>query len=309
MQSIIILKLLEHVVLFLVSMAKSRKSKPKPSLLLCCFASFSHETNSMEESKFSWRRVRKKKSASKTVPLDGSLPDDNNERGAHRAHPRRKWRWKLFKSTWKSTSNTNQKPLMESQPPATNPQLPRQRPLMVPVTPNQTPPQTQNRERAQQNPENENGATRMASLQEEARGEISSTPAVLHTVSTPASKRGQSRPSSSMPRQSQTTLNRAVRSGNARKKYESYDPAFGLSAVLVTLVIMIVWGRLCAILCTSAWLYVFPRIRRTHGNDIIKNLNTESKDLDLDSEVYKKKVILKGLLERNHRARHENSGN
>lgn len=103
--------------------------------------------------------------------------------------------------------------------------------------------------------------------------------------------------SSSVPGQRQTTLNRA------------YDSAFGLSAVLLTLVILIVWGRLCAILCTSAWLYLFPRIRRASENDTIKNLSAVSKDLDLDSEVYKKKVILEGLLERNHRPRHGNSGN
>ena len=137
----------------------------------------------------------------------------------------------------------------------------------------------------------------MASPQDE---ESISTAVVSHSVSLPASKRRQSGLSSTLPR--------AVRSGKARI-YNSYDTAFGLSVVLVTLVILIVWGRLCAILCTSAWFYLFPRIRRVSENDIIKNMNKASNDLYLDSVVYKKKVILEGLLERNRRVRHENLGN
>ncbi|XP_028802781.1 uncharacterized protein LOC114757965 [Neltuma alba] len=286
-------------------MAKPHKSKPKSSLFLCCFGSFSHDETSIRESEFSWRRVRKK-SDSKTVPLDASLPDDK-ERRAHRVHSQ-KWRWKkLFRPTSKSRSN-NQKPLMKSQTPATNPQSPRQRPPVVPVTPDQTLPQTRQRERAKRNPENENGLSHVASPKEDAREESSSVPAVSHSVYLPASKRRQSHSSSSVPRQGQTTLNKAARSRNARRR-ESYDSALGLSAVLVTLVILAVWGRLCAILCTSAWLYLFPRMRRADENDAIKKLNADSNDLYLDSEFYKKKVILEGLLERNHRARHENPGN
>lgn len=141
------------------------------------------------------------------------------------------------------------------------------------------------REREQQNPTNEIGLIRVASPQDVAHEESISAPVV-----------------------SRSTLPRAVRSGKTRI-YNSYDTAFGLSVVLVTLVILIVWGRLCAILCTSAWFYLFPRIRRVSENDIIKNMNKASNDLYLDSVVYKKKVILEGLLERNRRVRHENLGN
>ncbi|MBA0877174.1 hypothetical protein Goshw_019892 [Gossypium schwendimanii] len=83
----------------------------------------------------------------------------------------------------------------------------------------------------------------------------------------------------------------------------------GMSVIVVTLIIMLVWGRLCAILCTSAWLYFCPRFRtRVNGNgsssggggggvESTQNLN----DSYLNSKEYKKKVVLEGLLHRNNR--------
>ncbi|XP_047150790.1 uncharacterized protein At5g23160-like [Vigna umbellata] len=81
------------------------------------------------------------------------------------------------------------------------------------------------------------------------------------------------------------------------------DGVFGMSVVVVTLVIMIFWGRLCAILCTSVWLYCAPRWGKIGGvNDDGNSKTTPSNEVDLDSEEYKKKVIMEGLLGRNHRA-------
>lgn len=82
----------------------------------------------------------------------------------------------------------------------------------------------------------------------------------------------------------------------------------GMSVIVVTLIIMLVWGRICAILCTSAWLYFCPRFRtRVKGNgssggggggvESTQNLN----DSYLNSKEYKKKVVLEGLLHRNNR--------
>ncbi|XWS63304.1 hypothetical protein CRYUN_Cryun06bG0083800 [Craigia yunnanensis] len=83
---------------------------------------------------------------------------------------------------------------------------------------------------------------------------------------------------------------------------EKLDPVMGMSIVLVTLIIMLLWGRLCAILCTSAWFYFFPCFRSTiNNNDITVKSTANSNDLDLNSKEYKKKVVLEGLLERNHR--------
>ncbi|KAK2453753.1 hypothetical protein QL285_001392 [Trifolium repens] len=114
---------------------------------------------------------------------------------------------------------------------------------------------------------------------------------------TPTRPKRQERRLSSSAIQNQTT------NKNARN---SYDPIIGMSVLVVTLVIMIFWGRFCAILCTSAWLYFIPRFTNSvvvgvdnHDDDDAK---MKSKNVvDLDSEEYKKKVIMEGLLGRNNR--------
>ncbi|XVF01782.1 hypothetical protein REPUB_Repub04eG0118900 [Reevesia pubescens] len=83
---------------------------------------------------------------------------------------------------------------------------------------------------------------------------------------------------------------------------EKFDPLMGMSIIMVTLIIMLLWGRLCAIFCTSAWFYFCPRFRTSiNNNESMDKSTANSNDLDLNSEEYKKKVVLEGLLERNHR--------
>lgn len=79
-----------------------------------------------------------------------------------------------------------------------------------------------------------------------------------------------------------------------------FDSAMGVSIIMVTLVIMLVWGRLCAILCTSAWFYFRSRYRTINNNNDTKS-TVNSDESDLNSKEYKKKIVLEGLLERNHR--------
>ncbi|XVF66994.1 hypothetical protein PTKIN_Ptkin10aG0084600 [Pterospermum kingtungense] len=78
---------------------------------------------------------------------------------------------------------------------------------------------------------------------------------------------------------------------------DKFDPLMGMSIIIVTLILMLLWGRLCAILCTSAWFYFCPLFRTT----IYNNDSPSKSSPDLNSEEYKKKVVLEGLLERNHR--------
>lgn len=78
-----------------------------------------------------------------------------------------------------------------------------------------------------------------------------------------------------------------------------FDPVVGMSIIVVTLIIMFIWGRLCAILCTSAWLYFVPRLRAIK-NDDAATMKIDG-DLDLNSQEYKKRVVLEGFLERDHR--------
>lgn len=63
--------------------------------------------------------------------------------------------------------------------------------------------------------------------------------------------------------------------------------------------IMLVWGRLCAILCTSAWCYVLPRVRDAAA--LAKRKRNGSDVGDLNSQSYKRKVVLDGFLGRQNR--------
>ncbi|KAK4750305.1 hypothetical protein SAY87_027754 [Trapa incisa] len=88
----------------------------------------------------------------------------------------------------------------------------------------------------------------------------------------------------------------------------SLDPLVGMSVMMVILIIMVLWGKVCAILCTSTWLYAIPRMRLIGDkSDGSKNSGQDRPEsdklvgLDIGSEEYKKKVVLGGLLERNRR--------
>lgn len=73
------------------------------------------------------------------------------------------------------------------------------------------------------------------------------------------------------------------------------DPIVGLIIMMGTLVIMLIWGKFCAVLCTCAWLYMVPRLRTK------ENFRLNSSSLDFESVEYKKKVVLEGLLQRDRR--------
>lgn len=88
-----------------------------------------------------------------------------------------------------------------------------------------------------------------------------------------------------------------------------FDPVIGISIILLTLIIMLMWGRMCAILCTSIWCYILPRLKEAATAVAVKRKRNGSGkaegmlfpgDLDLNSEAYKKKVVLEGFLVRQH---------
>lgn len=70
----------------------------------------------------------------------------------------------------------------------------------------------------------------------------------------------------------------------------SKDSLIGLSIMLTTLVIMGIWGKLCAILCMSAWFYCVPLLRMARDfNDVPRE---NDKRLHLASKLDKKKAVL-----------------
>uniref|UniRef100_A0A5B7BPZ6 Uncharacterized protein n=1 Tax=Davidia involucrata TaxID=16924 RepID=A0A5B7BPZ6_DAVIN len=74
----------------------------------------------------------------------------------------------------------------------------------------------------------------------------------------------------------------------------------GLCLVLITLFVTILWGRVFAILFTSVWLYFLPgRINFDRPSENMAKASPETES----SRDYKKRVIMEGLLGRNHHQR------
>ncbi|CAN1165022.1 Uncharacterized protein At5g23160 [Linum perenne] len=98
-----------------------------------------------------------------------------------------------------------------------------------------------------------------------------------------------------------------------RKKEErKLGSVVGISIITVTLVIMVVWGRLCAIVCMSGCLYFVPRLRTylsgvkvkvkpSRGRNSLDEYELGGYTPDLDSAEYKRRVVLEGFLDRNRR--------
>ncbi|OMO92638.1 hypothetical protein CCACVL1_06795 [Corchorus capsularis] len=69
--------------------------------------------------------------------------------------------------------------------------------------------------------------------------------------------------------------------------------------LLVSLAVTIFWGKICAILFTSIWLYFVPQQQQSAG--VIRNLESIKRSSEKKSrDYYKKKVIMEGLLDRTY---------
>ncbi|KAL5736170.1 hypothetical protein ACOSP7_030646 [Xanthoceras sorbifolium] len=126
----------------------------------------------------------------------------------------------------------------------------------------------------------------------------------LRSSSSVTSSSGCSSSISSNPRHRSERIN-SFRSNNSFEGKQNQDRGRGyyrsnicLCFLLISLFVLVFWGRVCAIVCTSTWLFFVPRRLSTSGNVLSsKNVVDYAK---FDSEKYKKKIIIEGLLERNH---------
>lgn len=83
---------------------------------------------------------------------------------------------------------------------------------------------------------------------------------------------------------------------------KALDSIVGMSVIVVILAIVLFWGKLCAIVCTAAWFYTIPRLRTAVDSNVTADNALESDVLNLNSDEHKKKVVLEGLLQRDHRS-------
>lgn len=76
----------------------------------------------------------------------------------------------------------------------------------------------------------------------------------------------------------------------------AYDPSVGATSLIITLFCLIFYGRLCAILFTSAWWYLLPMF--CQPSEMVNTNNNNSRVVDLQSSEYRKKALMDGLLGR-----------
>lgn len=87
----------------------------------------------------------------------------------------------------------------------------------------------------------------------------------------------------------------------AKKFIAMSEYIYGLSILAVTLTMMLVWGKLCTIVCTSAWFYLVQWLKRAreYGVSVDSGGNGSNRiHSNIVNEAYKKKVVLDGFLER-----------
>ncbi|KAG6650718.1 uncharacterized protein LOC122313842 [Carya illinoinensis] len=298
---------------------KSHQTKPKTTHFLCCYfgcSSWASEQGSVESLRndgkkinihwLSWSRlIQTKKSGTKTAPLESTLNEKSDPK----------------KEIPGSGSKPDKLTSMPQEAPVTDHKLPTQVPVLALVPLDQThealegsqettyeraaQKHVQHFERTDTCEEDMFQIWLSCGRKKEAIRPGYSHPgspktsktkplAVMsHSVSLPVSRHEKG----AIPISSSLTNSRAVSKNLDREKgsisTKKLDSAVGLSIVVVTLIIMLVWGRVCAILSTSAWLYFVPRL-------VEQNPNSHH-DQDYDSDEHKKKVVFEGFLERNHR--------
>ncbi|WOH09962.1 hypothetical protein DCAR_0729423 [Daucus carota subsp. sativus] len=81
------------------------------------------------------------------------------------------------------------------------------------------------------------------------------------------------------------------------KSRKCLNTNIGLSLIALSLLVLVVWGKICAILCTSTWLLLLSASFKKRG--AVKKSSDQLGREDVDSEEYKKRVIMEGLLDRN----------
>lgn len=115
---------------------------------------------------------------------------------------------------------------------------------------------------------------------------------ISHSVSLPPSKRKKS--------QAATTTDE-VNDDKLSQRHDQeinnnyFDSIIGMSILMVTLLIMLFWGKVCAIICTSAWFYFLPRFRPKNEAIVAGKNGGVAGDVDVNSDEYKKKVVLEGF--------------
>ncbi|XP_057460317.1 uncharacterized protein LOC130750858 [Actinidia eriantha] len=165
------------------------------------------------------------------------------------------------------------------------------------------------------NKENEKPKLRESSYAEDCRIDSNRWPSLNYSSSVTASTPMCSSRASSVTSNSRSS---SQRKGSFRENSESkqvdraisierervgYSSHVGLCLLLVSLLVLILWGKVCAIFCTSTCFFLVPRCIGKVGSAVNGGKSTvngvDSPEIDSESEAYKKRVIMEGFLQRN----------
>ncbi|KAI8012773.1 hypothetical protein LOK49_LG06G00642 [Camellia lanceoleosa] len=98
----------------------------------------------------------------------------------------------------------------------------------------------------------------------------------------------------SKPQASPVESKQVDRSISTKKVVENYSSNMVMLLLLLCLLVLILWGKVCAIVCTSTCFFLVPNNVKRVGSTI-KNVQSS----EIESEEHKKRVVMQGLLERN----------
>ncbi|KAK8648501.1 hypothetical protein V6N13_129252 [Hibiscus sabdariffa] len=92
--------------------------------------------------------------------------------------------------------------------------------------------------------------------------------------------------------------NKMVEKGNGKSRHGS-NIVF-CSLLLASLLVLVIWGKICAIFCTSTVLVFVNRWTKLIKRGPPDKFTVDLRVPEIDSKLYRKKIIMEGLLERNH---------
>ncbi|KAL6351048.1 hypothetical protein AAG906_031634 [Vitis piasezkii] len=274
---------------------------PKPTRKTSCFPTFSRfcgkfpikkscedpRSDNRKESRFgfSCSRFRVKKSAAKTVPVDASVPEKENR--DDEIQPEKQEKPENLRSTSQNSGACH----------GTQVVLEKTAKTRYGTAQSITPENRKHLDRL----DSSKGATCHKKRKLESKRSRLSQPSSPENVSATTSPAAPMARSDSFParrRQKQPAL-RFENSPRDGKLAGKADSVIAMTIIMVTLAMMVICGRLFAILFTSAWFYFVPYLRS--GSKSNESVNSDFDDRSSNSEEVKKKVILEGFLERNHR--------
>ncbi|ONK73699.1 uncharacterized protein A4U43_C04F34350 [Asparagus officinalis] len=178
--------------------------------------------------------------------------------------------------------------------------------VVVDVAESSTPSGKENKDRLQSQKAKRNKHKLKPQIQQQEQRLQARTNTVSQITSLPeiSFKYNSSRPRArSRPEPVQTTT-RTQETGSSKPELDRHaklDPTVGLLVLGITLATMLVCGRVCAVMCLCACFYVLPLLRGTPTTKEDNGYTKNDENVDLESEEYKKRVVLGGLLERNGR--------